>query len=344
MIENNYNDFNTNSEYYQAELKLKENKSLRGRCISTGLLCIICYFTFSLLAVILNSIMASAYRGTPLLTDDSLSLIPDMLLNGVISLVGFGAVALIFCKVTRTDLNEILPGEKVPLKKLVGVVIIGFAISLSANYIAQIFSVDLGIFGLETTYTSSETGSTSWFEHIAYIITVAFVPAVTEEFVFRGCIMGRLKKFGDGFALFASALLFALMHGNLSQAPFALVVGLGLGWAVIYTGSVIPSMLIHFVNNFMSVIYDIVTENLSLMDIDTVYVDFVYTGIYCVVFALGLYCAYRFSKNDKSFCEFKKYEGQLSFKERIKTFFTSATIIIFLVISLLQCIINLKVK
>lgn len=320
-----------------------EKRALRGRCVSTGLLCIICLFTFSLLAIIISGIMTSSYEGTPMLYSDKLSLIPDMLLNAIVSLLGFGVVAVIFCKATKTDFDEILPSRKMSFKRLLGIVAIGFTVCISANYIAQLFSIDLSIFGLETTYEDMLTGSTSILEHITYIVAVSVVPAVTEEFVYRGCIMGRLRKFGDGFALITSALLFGMMHGNFLQAPFAFVVGLATGWAVIYSGSIFPAMIIHGLNNFMSVIADIAYENLSAAGIDTIYVDFIYMGLYLVAFTLALVAVYKFSKIDKNFGKLKAYEGELTFKERIKTFFTSATIIIFLAISLLECLVTLKV-
>ncbi len=344
MIDNVYNVPPVNEEeYLKIQAKQNEKRALRGRSISTGLLSIICLSVFSILAVILSSVMRAAYEGTPMFESDKLSLIPDMLLNALVSLVGFGVVAVIFAKATKTDLNEILPSEKISFKKLAGVIAIGFTVCITANYIAQLFSIDLSVFGLETLYSDMKTGSTSLLEHITYIIAVSVVPAVTEELVYRGCIMGRLRKYGDGFALITSAILFGMMHGNFTQAPFAFVVGLAAGWAVIYTNSIFPAMIIHWLNNFMSVIADIAYENLELAGYDTFYVDFVYMCIYAAVFVLALVAVYMFSKKDKSFCKLKKYEGELSFKERIKTFFTSATIIIFLVITLLECISTLKV-
>lgn len=329
-------------EQNKEQIKLHERRSLRGRCMSTGLLCLISLFTFTLLAMILSAIIYEGFEGTPMLESDRLSLIPDMILNGLVSLVGFGVVSVIFCKATKTDLSEILPSEKMSFKKLAAVVAIGFTVCISANYIAQLFAIDLSILGLETMYDEALTGSTSLIEHISYVIAVSFVPAVTEELVYRGCVMGRLRKFGDGFALVTSALLFGMMHGNFTQAPFAFVVGLATGWAVLYTNSIFPAMLIHGLNNFMSVIADISYENLDLAGIDTIYVDFIYMLIYTAVFILAIISVYKLAKKDNDFLKLKPYEGELSFKERIKVFFTSATVIIFLAITVLECVITLK--
>lgn len=344
MIENNFSfSPEIDEEYLKAQKKQNEKRALRGRCVSTGLLCLICLFAFSVLALFLSEVISTAFEDTQMLLNEKFSLIPDMFLNALVSLIGFGIVALIFCKVTKTDLHEILPSKKMSFKKLTGVVAIGFVVCISANYIASLFSIDLSIFGLETMYADMDTGSTSLLEHITYILAVSAVPAVTEELVYRGCVMGRLRKYGDGFALITSALLFGMMHGNFTQVPFAFVVGLATGWAVIYTGSIFPAMLIHGLNNFAAVIADIAYENFTIAGIDTIYVDFVYMALYVTVFILALVAVYKFAKNDKSFAGLTPYEGELTFKERIRTFFTTVPVIIFLVMTLLECVMTLKV-
>lgn len=82
-----------------------------------------------------------------------------------------------------------------------------------------------------------------------HYLSVSAVPALVEEFALRGVVMHSLRRFGDGFAVFVSAALFGLMHGNLIQAPFAFVSGLALGYADIAAGSLWPSILAHLLNN-----------------------------------------------------------------------------------------------
>ena len=50
--------------------------------------------------------------------------------------------------------------------------------------------------------------------------------------------------------LIASALFMAL-HFSVLSAPYLLLVGMLLGWAKLKTGSLYPSMLIHFLHNFI---------------------------------------------------------------------------------------------
>jgi membrane protease YdiL (CAAX protease family) len=89
---------------------------------------------------------------------------------------------------------------------------------------------------------------------------VAAVPALAEEFAMRGVVMQQLRRHGDRFAIITSAALFAVMHGNLIQAPFAFFLGLALGYFTVITGSIWTAISIHFLNNFFSVLVSAATD------------------------------------------------------------------------------------
>jgi membrane protease YdiL (CAAX protease family) len=70
-----------------------------------------------------------------------------------------------------------------------------------------------------------------------------------------------LRKYGDKFAIIASAVLFACMHGNMVQIPYTVVGGMLLGYLAVATGSLWPSVILHFVNNLYSVVIIAVNDN-----------------------------------------------------------------------------------
>lgn len=86
--------------------------------------------------------------------------------------------------------------------------------------------------------------------HYGYYVIGLLAP-IAEETVFRGAILrsllGWTKRHWVAIAI--SALLFALVHGNPAQMPHAFCVGLLLGWLYYRTGSVIPGIAFHWVNN-----------------------------------------------------------------------------------------------
>ena len=86
------------------------------------------------------------------------------------------------------------------------------------------------------------------------VVHTAILPALLEELVFRGFIMQPLRKYGDWFAIVTSALIFGLVHGNMTQAPFAILAGVALGYVNVVTGSMWTNILLHFLNNLISVL------------------------------------------------------------------------------------------
>ncbi len=83
-----------------------------------------------------------------------------------------------------------------------------------------------------------------------YFAVGLFAP-IGEEFVFRGAALRSLlesvKK--PWVAIVLSALLFSLAHFNPAQMLHAFLVGLLLGWMYWRTGSIIPGIVYHWVNN-----------------------------------------------------------------------------------------------
>ena len=84
------------------------------------------------------------------------------------------------------------------------------------------------------------------------LIYSCLLAPVCEELCFRWMILRRLRPWGDGFAVCASALLFALVHGNLYQMLYAFAVGLVLGGILLHTGSLKGCILLHAGVNFIS--------------------------------------------------------------------------------------------
>ncbi len=88
------------------------------------------------------------------------------------------------------------------------------------------------------------------------LLVFAVLPALLEELVYRGYVLRVLRVHGDWFAVAVSAVLFGLMHGNVKQIPFALVVGFALGWLYIMTDNIWLPVSVHFANNAFAYLMD----------------------------------------------------------------------------------------
>jgi sodium transport system permease protein len=89
------------------------------------------------------------------------------------------------------------------------------------------------------------------------LILVALLPAVAEEVTFRGVVLAGLRRSGSRWiAIVGSALVFGLFHVNPYHVVAAFAVGLLLGWVALESGSILPGVLIHLVNNGAQVLLD----------------------------------------------------------------------------------------
>lgn len=93
-------------------------------------------------------------------------------------------------------------------------------------------------------------------DNVFGIFSICLLAPVVEEVVFRGAIEGHLLRIWKNprYAIIVSALIFGVIHGNPAQIPFAFLIGLLLGWLYYRTGSLLPGIFIHFLNNTTSVI------------------------------------------------------------------------------------------
>lgn len=86
------------------------------------------------------------------------------------------------------------------------------------------------------------------------IIGVALIPCILEESVYRGVFYNEYRKEKPIAAIFLSALLFALLHGNFNQFSYALIMGILFALVIEATNSIVSTMIIHFVINANSIV------------------------------------------------------------------------------------------
>jgi membrane protease YdiL (CAAX protease family) len=105
------------------------------------------------------------------------------------------------------------------------------------------------------------------------LFTVALIPAICEELLFRGAVLGWLRNSLKNIhlAVFFSAFIFSAFHLQFYGFVPRLLLGLYLGYILIWTGSMWSSIIAHFINNSMAVIAAYLYNN-QLIDID--YSDF----------------------------------------------------------------------
>ena len=95
------------------------------------------------------------------------------------------------------------------------------------------------------------TGGPFWS---SFLVVAIFAP-IFEEWMCRGMVLrGLLTKMKPFWAIIISAAFFAIIHANPWQALNAFLIGLVMGYVYYKTGSLILTMIIHFVNNGTAVV------------------------------------------------------------------------------------------
>ena len=174
--------------------------------------------------------------------------VSDAVLAVLLILIGLGAILLPlwgllrFSRLQRGDLRILLPAPWSPAFCLP--VFLGAA--NAANLAGALLA---GLLGAESAGTRLPSGGPELF---LQFIALCVLPAVTEELFFRGALQGLLRPCGSAAAIFGPALLFSLLHLDAIQGLTALVCGVFLGWLAERSGSILPGMLLHFVNNCLA--------------------------------------------------------------------------------------------
>jgi membrane protease YdiL (CAAX protease family) len=103
-------------------------------------------------------------------------------------------------------------------------------------------------------------GGASTGFRIALTLVVASVGPLVEELLFRGVLLSALlRRLRTGWAVLASAVLFALVHlPDLRWLWYALpnlaLLGVVLAWLRLRSGSLWPAVLAHAINNLLAML------------------------------------------------------------------------------------------
>ena len=111
------------------------------------------------------------------------------------------------------------------------------------------FATSLVLYALTGSTNSADVGDSFPLA----IISFALIPAILEELLFRYLPMRLIAPYSRRGAVIISAFFFALIHHNFFTIPYAFIAGVIFMSIDIATNSIIPSVIIHFVNNAISV-------------------------------------------------------------------------------------------
>lgn len=312
---------------------VKQRKSLRktSNRVGGGMLLFIVFTT--VIAMILMAMTVTS--GSSSL---NLSTVMLYVINAIASLVGEFIAAAIIMAMCKTNINNAVKIKSVSIGDTVKYTLAAMGFAYVFNLLLSFMNINLSMFGFENK--ASDYGSTSGTaENIIYFIAIAVVPPIIEEFLFRGAILGSLRKHGDALAIVVSAVMFGFAHSNFIQTPVTFLVGLVLAYLTVKTNSLIPAIIVHFVNNSSSVAFSLLSQ-LKLDEMVYSVIDFslalvfVLSGLICTAMLIKKFGNKLFEFDSSS----EDNPNGLTMAKRLRYVFTSPWMIIYTAVVLLLCI------
>jgi len=163
--------------------------------------------------------------------------------------------------------------------------------------------------------------SSGFGNYLLCLLVVCIIPAVFEETLFRGIVLNGCKRLGDTFACLITGAMFSLYHHSPQQTVYQFILGAVFALLVIRSGSILPSVIFHFLNNFYIITgYFIWGEELKI----PVALSIVLTVIGLALFAFGLFLLIK-TENPREEEEIKaEYLKIAGLKEERKFFLVSS--------------------
>ena len=356
-MENNYNPNNPvanygtapqrNLRFYPAEYfeKKAEKKILRRRAnwMGSELLFVQIFGTVITIATLILLTIMGWGNGEGGVFGDALQYI-------FYSPLSLGLPAIIVAKASKLKLTEIIPFKKVKFSTALGLFLVGFFALAIGGMLSDVVLI-LFPTSIKVLEASQSADPTNAAEMVALVLYSAAIPALVEEFVFRGVMLNSLRRYGDTLAIWFSAIMFALVHGNILQISVALPAGVFLGYLTVCSGNIWVSVALHFVNNaiacfsgdiynllepfFKNIFGNISNDFMNALINGTFYVAYIILGI------IGMLILKAKHKDDDEIIVSDGTVTYLTKGEKIKGLYFAPTVIISFVIYVGQTILFL---
>lgn len=151
----------------------------------------------------------------------------------------------------------------------------------SLAYVNGLFIAFLEKFGYQAQ--ESSLPCMDGFGIVGVLFVIAVLPALFEETMFRGVLLDGAHAYGTAGAALLCGGFFSIYHQSPEQTIYQFICGAAFALLAIRAGSVLPTMLAHFLNNAVVVL-------LQKFGIDTlstsVFVALIIVGTLCLIATL----------------------------------------------------------
>jgi|GEM_PF-362295 len=169
------------------------------------------------------------------------------------------------------------PGHLIFIASALATLVTG---NLLIKFFYYLFTGEAGTNG---TYFAAVVDSAGTDTSTAMVLTaLVFIPAVCEEFFFRGVVLAEYRQFGAVNAVVFSSLCFAMLHFSIENFPIYLFSGLMLGMVCAVCRSIFASIVLHVVSNAMSIYLSDLFIRVTIQKSGAFFVGFVLAMLFAV--------------------------------------------------------------
>lgn len=311
------------------ETNVENKKALKKRFCSVGanLLVREVFLFFAEIMMGIGYMIYSVIKNNGFDNLNSEEVFNNFMINPLVSiipiLIGFMPV-LYF--INKNDLKQRIMSEnkKFTLKTVIILFILLLGVNCACGLVSTLMESGLNVCG----FTLSESEKIlETLDAPAMLIYVGIIGPVVEELIYRGMVLRFLDKFDKGVAIVGSGVLFGLMHANFCQIFMAIGIGIFLGY-ITEEYSIKIAIVLHMMNNLLSVALDKVTEQLGIYNISEDVVSYVIMAIFILILIVAVV---RNLQKIKS--EFAKYKPE---KKMCVYFFTSFSVVLLMAVNLIE--------
>ncbi|MBQ9384473.1 MAG: CPBP family intramembrane metalloprotease [Ruminiclostridium sp.] len=138
--------------------------------------------------------------------------------------------------------------------------------SLLTGCISDLLNALYGVPKPEMAFSGSMP--TSVYTFSVMTVNTLIVAPLCEELLYRHYLLKPLQKYSDTAAVIVSAMLFSLSHFNFDQFLYTFFFGIFLGIIAVRSGSVLPAVICHVINNLTALLQSYLPETFGDAGID----------------------------------------------------------------------------
>ncbi len=181
----------------------------------------------------------------------------------IIQLFAILLPVIVFSQSKKINIGSFFRIKGISLKNTAIIVGLGFCAQFIGVVLKLFVKVIFAVFKVPYSVDAKVISVDSGTQIVMAVIALVILPALAEEFLFRGLVLRSYERWGTQSAIVITSLLFGLLHLDISSMLATVFMGLLLAHVVVKTDSLMAGILLHLVNNGTALLSMIIISKIS---------------------------------------------------------------------------------